>query len=159
VSTQPAPVATRGERARGARYSEAGAASYQLLQELDRAAAIWGERNVSRSRLGVLRVLAVSGPLTISDVARARHVTRQGAQRLVRSLEQEGWLALRENPKHRRAPLVELTPAGLAAYQRLSEREAERLNDLARGLSAEAIRSATRVVQALRIRGAAARSK
>lgn len=155
--SNPVPSAATGERLRGARYSEAGAAAYQLLQEIDRAAAIWGEGDVSRARLGVLRALAVSGPLTISAIARARHVARQGAQRLVRSLEQEGSIVFRDNPRHRRAPFAELSPAGVAAYQRLSEHEAERLNDLSRGLSPEAVRSATKIVQTLRIRGAAAR--
>jgi DNA-binding MarR family transcriptional regulator len=138
-----------------ARYSEAGAAVFQLLQELDRADAIWGRSDVSRGRLAVLRILAVDGPQTASDVARARHTSRQGVQRLVSALEQEGWIEVLPNPSHRRAPLLHLTPAGIAAYQRLASEEAERLNELARGLKPDDVRAAWRVIQALRIRGAA----
>jgi len=140
---------------RAARYSEAGAAVFHLLQELDRSAAIRGAQPISQGRLEVLRVLALSGPLTMSQVARARHSSRQAVQRLAAELAQQGWIALRPNPRHRRAPLLELSPAGLAAHRRLAEAEALRLNELARGLPAAQIRAAQRILQTLRIRGAA----
>jgi len=143
------------ERRGAARYSEAGAAVFALLQELDRADDIWGHGDVSRGRLAVLRVLATEGPQTISEVARSRHAARQGVQRLAAALLEQGWLSSEPNPRHRRAALLTLTPAGLAAYRALSLAEADRLNELARGLSAEDVRSAARVIEALRIRGAA----
>ena len=140
---------------RAARYSEAGAAVFHLLQELDRSAAIRGAQPISQGRLEVLRVLALSGPLTMSQVARARHSSRQAVQRLAAELAQQGWIALRPNPRHRRAPLLELSPSGLAAHRRLAEAEALRLNELARGLPAAQIRAAQRILQTLRIRGTA----
>ncbi len=143
------------ERRRAARYSETGAAVFALLRELDRIDDIWGRGDVSRSRLAVLRVLATEGAMTISDVARSRNTTRQGVQRLVAALVAQGWITSEENPRHRRAPLLRLTDAGLAAYQALSRAEAERLNEIARGLGADEVREATRVIAALRIRGAA----
>jgi DNA-binding MarR family transcriptional regulator len=153
---RPARAAAPTRPARGAaRYSEAGAAVYQLLQELDRVEPIWGRSDVSRGRLAVLRILAVDGPQTASDVARARHTSRQGVQRLVSALEGEAWIEILPNPRHRRAPLLHLTAAGVAAYQRLAAEEAARLNELARGLKPDDVRAAWRVIQALRIRGAA----
>ena len=141
----------RGPRTRtGARYSESGAAAFQLLQEIDRSAALWDGQEVSRGRLSLLRVLATSGAMTMSDVARARSTTRQGVQRLAGALVDEGWLELQENPRHRRAPLLALTPAGLAAYQELAQQEAERLNELVRGIPADELRGAVRVLERLR---------
>ena len=145
----------RDPRHRAARYSQAGAAVFQLLQELDRSAEIWGDGQVSRGRLSVLRVLATQGPMTISEVARARKTSRQGVQRLAGALVEEGWLEALENPGDRRATRLQLSEAGIAAYQELASAEAERLNDLARGITADDVRVATKVLKALRIRGAA----
>ena len=147
--------ASRDSRHRAARYSEAGAAVFQLLQELDRSPEIWGEGQVSRGRLSVLRVLATQGPMTMSEVARARKTSRQGVQRLAGALVEEGWLQAVENPEDRRATRLELTESGLAAYQGLASAEAERLNALARGIAVDDVRSAAQVLKALRIRGAA----
>ena len=140
---------------RAARFSEAGAAVFQLMQVLDRSAEIWGGSEVSRGRLAVLRVLATEGPMTMSDIARARHISRQGVQRLAGALVEEGWVVAEPNPRHRRAPLMGLTASGLAAYRDLAQAEAERLNELARGLKADDIRAASKVIDTLRIRGAA----
>ena len=125
------------------------------MQELDRVGEIWGESDVSRGRLAVLRALATAGAMTMSDIARVRHISRQGVQRLASALMEDGWVEAEPNPRHRRAPLLGLTAAGLAAYRDLARAEADRLNELARGLKADDVRAASRVVEALRIRGAA----
>ncbi len=150
--------APRDPRHRAARYSEAGAAVFQLLQELDRSAEIWGGEQVSRGRLSVLRVLATQGPMTMSQVARARKTSRQGVQRLAAALVEEGWVEALENPEDRRATRLQLTEAGIAAYQELANAESERLNALARGIAADEVRAATKVLKTLRIRGAATTS-
>ena len=147
--------ASRDPRHRAARYSEAGAAVFQLLQELDRSPEIWGDGQVSRGRLSILRVLATQGAMTMSEVARARKTSRQGVQRLASALVEEGWLEAVESPEDRRATRLKLTESGLAAYQQLASAEAERLNTLARGIAAEDVRTAAHVLKALRIRGAA----
>ncbi len=133
------------------RYSEAGVAAFQLLQELDRSAALF-DNAVSRGRLALLRVLATAGPMTMSDAARARHSSRQAVQRLTGALVEQGLVQLTPNPQHRRAPLLQLSAAGVAAWQALAQQEATRLNALARGLDAAEIRSVTRVLKALRQR-------
>lgn len=149
----------RDRKHRAARYSEAGAAVFQLLQELDRSGEIWGDEEVSRGRLSILRILATQGSMTISDVARARKTSRQGVQRLASALVEDGWLEAHENPDDRRATRLELTDAGVAAYQERASAEAERLNALARGIPADEVRTAANVLKALRIRGAASRAK
>jgi DNA-binding MarR family transcriptional regulator len=145
-------VATsRDARRNAARYSEAGAAVFQLLQELDRSGEIWEGEEVSRGRLAILRILATLGPMTISDVARARRTSRQGVQRLSTVLVEEGWITAHENPDDRRATRLELTEAGLAAYQSLTAAEAERLNGLARGIPVAEVRTAVKVLKTLRL--------
>jgi DNA-binding MarR family transcriptional regulator len=71
-------------------------------------------------------------------------LTRQAVQRTVNVLAEEGRLEARDNPAHRRAPLIMTTPAGKAAYVQAIERQdqwTERLaphfseNDLQRTLA------------------------
>ncbi|MEA3536681.1 helix-turn-helix domain-containing protein [Rhizobium sp. CC-YZS058] len=54
-------------------------------------------------------------PLTVSDIARAMGLTRQGVQRVVDLLAAHGHVAFTPNPHHQRAKLVAITEAGRAA--------------------------------------------
>jgi len=67
------------------------------------------------------RVLAAveEGPLTVSEIARAWGLARQSVQRVADALTREGWAAYEENPSHRRAQLLRLTPRGRRALRRL----------------------------------------
>ena len=105
---------------------------------------------MSRGRLALLRALATGGPQTMSEIARARRSSRQSVQRLASALVKTGLLAPTPNPKHRRAPLLALSPAGRAAYHALAQQEAERLNRATRKLPAADLRAATRTLKKLR---------
>jgi len=64
------------------------------------------------------------GPKTVAEIARIKNGSRQGVQRIANELVAEGSAALNENPRHRRYPLVCLTPQGRAALEMIrSERE------------------------------------
>jgi DNA-binding MarR family transcriptional regulator len=54
-------------------------------------------------------------PATVAQVARARSLARQSVQRVADVLEADGLVRYEENPAHRRAKLVTLTPSGRAA--------------------------------------------
>jgi DNA-binding MarR family transcriptional regulator len=54
-------------------------------------------------------------PATVADIARALHLARQSVQRVADLLERDGLAAYEENPNHRRAKLLQLTPSGRAA--------------------------------------------
>jgi DNA-binding MarR family transcriptional regulator len=58
---------------------------------------------------------ALGGPQSVSDIARAMGLTRQGVQRIADLLVERGLAAYEENPAHRRAKLVTPTPAGREA--------------------------------------------
>jgi DNA-binding MarR family transcriptional regulator len=51
-------------------------------------------------------------PATVSDVARALHLARQSVQRVADLLVDDELCAYRDNPRHQRAKLLELTHAG-----------------------------------------------
>lgn len=52
------------------------------------------------------------GPATVAGIARAMALTRQSVQRVADLLAEEGLAVYEENPAHRRAKLLRLTPTG-----------------------------------------------
>jgi DNA-binding MarR family transcriptional regulator len=58
--------------------------------------------------------------MSVSDIARTMGITRQSVQRTADVLAEQGLIAYRDNPAHRRAKLVEATEAGRAAVHRIN---------------------------------------
>jgi len=67
------------------------------------------------------RILAAveDTPLTVAQIARAWGLARQSVQRVADVLVKEGFAVYEENPGHRRAQLVRLTPRGRSALRRI----------------------------------------
>jgi DNA-binding MarR family transcriptional regulator len=67
------------------------------------------------------RVLAAveERPASVAQIARAWSFARQSVQRVADALERDGLVRYEENPLHRRAKLVALTPAGRAALSEI----------------------------------------
>jgi DNA-binding MarR family transcriptional regulator len=82
----------------------------------------WGDRLVeplglTSARWQMLGAIALAdSPLTAPQVGQAMGVTRQGAQKQLNLLCDEGMLEARSNPAHKRSPLYSLTPKGHALY-------------------------------------------
>jgi DNA-binding MarR family transcriptional regulator len=64
-------------------------------------------------------------------------LNRQGVQRIVNEMREDGLVELRPNPHHRRAHLVALTNRGEEAFAAASRLQAPWVNALAKGISAE----------------------
>jgi len=94
----------------------------------------------------------VAGPLPVAQVARNMGLTRQAVQRLANVLAEEGLVEFAENPNHRRAKLVRLTPRGEEVLREVSRRQVAWSNQLAKGLDTGAIADAAATVKALRER-------
>ena len=73
------------------------------------------------------RVLAVidDQPSTVAQVARAWRLARQSVQRVADLLVEDGLATYEDNPNHRRAKLLRITPAGTAALKTI--RNAQRV--------------------------------
>ena len=73
------------------------------------------------------RVLAAidDRTLTVAQVARAWSLARQSVQRVADLLVDEGLAAYEDNPSHRRAKLLRITPAGTSALETI--RHAQRI--------------------------------
>ena len=62
-----------------------------------------------------LLAMVENEPATVAQTARTLGLARQSVQRVADVLEAEGLVAFLDNPSHRRARLVTLTPPGKAA--------------------------------------------
>jgi DNA-binding MarR family transcriptional regulator len=94
------------------------------------------------------RVLAAldHGPMTVAQIARAWWLTRQSVQRVADLLARDGLVTYEENPAHRRAQLVRLTPRGRSALERIRSAQREWANALGEGIGEKDLRAANRIL-------------
>jgi DNA-binding MarR family transcriptional regulator len=82
-----------------------------------------GETGQTQARWQLLSVVS-EGDWTVSDAARRLGVSRQAVQRIADAIVADGLAVYEDNPAHRRASLVRLTPAGRDALETITERSA-----------------------------------
>ena len=111
----------------------------ELGSELELSSARW-------QVMGALR----DGGKPVALIARERGLTRQSVQRVVNALAREKFVRLKDNPRHRRAKLVELTPKGINALVKLTIRKAKWVNRLAGSFTMQELAVARAVVSRLR---------
>ena len=117
---------------------------------------IWGDRLAGRlgltsARWQILGAIALderSQP--VAWLARDLGANRQNVQRIVNDLAKEGLVEFQPNPHHRRAHLVVLTEKGQQTYDAAVSAYYPRANALAEGLPVEDIKTAHRILLALR---------
>ena len=98
---------------------------------------------------GLLRSLALIGPLTVPQIAEMRPTSRQRMQRLADELAAEGLVEFIDNPSHRRSKLVRLTRKGELRYRELNARFLTIAATMGTQLSEADIRQATEIVRQL----------
>ncbi|WP_221899350.1 MarR family winged helix-turn-helix transcriptional regulator [Xanthomonas sp. GW] len=92
------------------------------------ALAAWGdgfasEDGLSTARWQMLGAVALSDrPLTAPQIATRMGVTRQGAQKQLNILVQEGMLEAHPNPLHKRSPHYVLSEQGRSVYEAIDRR-------------------------------------
>ena len=94
------------------------------------------------------RVLAAIDevPLSVAQIARAWWLTRQSVQRVADVLVRDGLATYEDNPNHRRAKLVRITPQGLTALRAIRTRQRAWADALASQLPEADIRNANAVL-------------
>jgi DNA-binding MarR family transcriptional regulator len=79
---------------------------------------------MSSSRWQVIGAVEMAGKaLSVSQIARNMGLTRQSVQRLVNELGADGFVVLADNPNHRRASLVSMTPTGRRIFRKIMDRQ------------------------------------
>ncbi|CAN5576629.1 hypothetical protein BH10PSE6_BH10PSE6_16120 [soil metagenome] len=100
--------------------------------------------------LGAISLSVTSEP--VARLARNMGLQRQGVQRIVNELVDEGFVALKENAHHRRAKLVVLTDKGSKTYAAATRRQRPWAEALSKGLKAKDLISTRRLLAELRLR-------
>lgn len=97
------------------------------------------------------QVLGVIGdaPASVADVARAMGLRRQSVQQTADALVADGLATFMDNPRHRRAKLLEPTAAGRLALDEVERAHAEWADALAARLQPSEIAAATAALRAL----------
>src|SRR5512139_2396303 len=122
----------------------------RLLAEGDR---LVGDLGLTSARWQVLGAIALApAPQPVAWIARSMGLYRQGVQRIVNELAAEGFVTFADNPHHRRAKLVTLTAKGRSACAAADRRQKPWVNALAKGLNADDLATARRVLTLLRDR-------
>jgi DNA-binding MarR family transcriptional regulator len=89
-------------------------------------------------------------PRSVSQIARVMGLTRQSVQRTADRLQAEGIVAYADNPAHRRAKLVTLTPQGRSVLDWITQRQIVWANGLGARLGAVEVGRALQVIRAFR---------
>ncbi|BDQ38040.1 hypothetical protein SYK_24000 [Pseudodesulfovibrio nedwellii] len=88
-----------------------------------------------------------SGPMTISDLAFDRGVSRQSVQVAVSALAESGYVHFEDNPRHKRAKLLHVTDLGCSRFTTAQKAEYEILRRAFPDLKSEDVDVAVQVLQ------------
>ncbi len=120
----------------------------QLLAAGDRLVAPLGLTSARWEILGA--IVAAQYPQPVAWLARNLGAHRQNVQRIINDLAKEGLVAFEANPHHRKAQLVVLTKKGTRTFDAAMRLQAPWSDRLAEGLPVKDIKTAHRVIIALR---------
>ena len=105
---------------------------------------------LTSARWQVLGAIAIAqSPQPVAWLARSMGLNRQGVQRIVNEMRDEGLIELHPNPHHRRAHLVVLTKRGEDVFAAASRIQTPWANALARQLNLEDLATTRRIVTTL----------
>jgi DNA-binding MarR family transcriptional regulator len=106
--------------------------------------------NLTSARWQVLGAVALSDkPLSAPQVAEAMGITRQGAQKQLNKLGEEGFLEQLPNPRHERSPLYALTKRGSQSISATMSLQKTWANGLSVGLSLQDLKNALQTLNAI----------
>src|SRR5438067_2181386 len=108
----------------------------------DALARPWGQTTARWQVLAAVEDEAA----TVAQIARALHLARQSVQRVADLLEADGLTAYEDNPGHRRAKLVRLTPSGRETLEAIQRAQRVWANAIGREIGEADLRQADEVL-------------
>jgi DNA-binding MarR family transcriptional regulator len=118
----------------------------RLIDAGDSIAAPVGQTSARWQVLGAV----AGGPASVAQVAREMGLARQSVQRTADLLAADGLVRYADNPHHRRAKLVTMTPKGQRALDYIGRRQARWANRIGGQHDLEQMRTAAAVLRRLR---------
>ncbi|MCG8509750.1 MAG: MarR family transcriptional regulator [Rhodospirillales bacterium] len=122
--------------------------AWKAVDEVDEA--VHRSCGLSGSQSRSISHLIEGGPMTISDLAFERGVSRQSVQVAVSDLVERGFVRLEDNPRHKRAKLLHVTELGLSRFNAAQEAEFEILRKAFPDLDRDDVATAIRVLRMVR---------
>ncbi|MBF7053278.1 winged helix-turn-helix transcriptional regulator [Halomonas sp. KAO] len=119
----------------------------RLLAAGDALVAPLGLTSARWQVLGAIELAAT--PLTAPQIAQRMGISRQGVQKQVNLLLEEGLLEAQPNPGHKRSPFYQPTDRGQQTLAEVDEVQARWANQLAADLPAQDLEAAVRVLHTL----------
>jgi DNA-binding MarR family transcriptional regulator len=113
-------------------------------------ARIAARAQLTPGKISILRSVRDAGPQSVAQMARDRPVARQGVQVMADQLVAAGYAKYVDNPSHRRAKLLCVTPKGSALLDRMLEAQMELARSLASNFRRDELASAVGVIRRLR---------
>jgi DNA-binding MarR family transcriptional regulator len=105
---------------------------------------------LTSARWQVLGAVALAAtPLSTPQIAEAMGISRQGAQKQLNRMLDEGLFEVQANPRHLRSPLYALTEQGRHKFEQAMRLQSAWAANLAEGLSLNELESAVRLMNAL----------
>jgi DNA-binding MarR family transcriptional regulator len=106
--------------------------------------------DLTSARWQVLGAIALAEqPQPVAWLARNMGLNRQGVQRIVNEMRDDGLLDIKPNPHHRRAHLVVLTRRGKEAFEAAAKLQVPWVNRLAEGVGLKDLVTTQKVVAEL----------
>lgn len=106
--------------------------------------------NLTSARWQVLGPVALAvEPLSAPQIAQAMGITRQGAQKQLNKLEEEGFVEQRPNPRHERSPLYALTGLGTRTISKTMALQKTWASGLVAGLPLQDLRKTLRTLNSI----------
>ena len=120
-------------------FQQLRASSDELLQDT----------GINASQRAVLEFLNLKQPQTVSSMAREKNVSRQHIQTVVNDLLVLGLVKAKENPAHKRSPLILLTTDGKKLFRKITQKESRLLEVLAKEFNEKNVAIAIDTLMAL----------
>jgi DNA-binding MarR family transcriptional regulator len=131
--------------------------SYQIIWLVRRLfRALSQKSNESLQKFGVtaadravLEFLHPDEELSVPDIAARYQVSRQHVQVTVNSLVDGNLLIAKDNPRHKRSPLISLTAKGRNLFSRIKKQDLEIVDELFSTISAKERRTTQKTLNTL----------
>ncbi|RWG81611.1 MarR family winged helix-turn-helix transcriptional regulator [Mesorhizobium sp.] len=144
----PAPERTKAAVALTDLFLDLFRLNNRIIAAGDRLVADLGLTSARWQVLGT--IVAADRPQPVAWVARDMGANRQNVQRIANDLAEDGLVAFKPNPHHRRAQLVVLTDTGKQAFDAAMRLQAPWVNWLSEGIEVRELETTHSVVKALR---------
>lgn len=115
----------------------------------ERVDALLARTGLTAADRAVMEFLYPDAELPVPGIARRYRVSRQHVQVTANRLLERGLLQNTDNPRHKRSPLLRLTPDGRDAFAKIRRDETRLLDELFGGVEIADIATTRRTLEAL----------